>query len=159
MLKFKHVMWALLASLITFVAGYAFASEVINPGDYFLQVVETVGKLGGMTQLGKVSAILLLIVASAKVSFLNELIWQKLGAAQVWVAPVLGLLAGIIGLGAGDVPLTAERVIVYVSAGVGAVALHEFLDSLKAVPGIGTTYLWVIELIKSWTGGPAPQAK
>jgi len=155
---FLSVAASLIFAGVFFIGFYAVAdASVIAPTDFFARVLDVGGQLGGMSQLGKVSAIILLIVASMKVTFLNELIWQKLGEAKVWVAPALGLIGGILGLGAGDVPLDAARVFAYITAGVGAVALHELLDSVKAIPGIGSVYVNLISIVQSWLGGPVKQ--
>ncbi len=125
----------------------------LPPADFLAQVIDAIKKLGGMTTMLKISTIILLLIASMKVSVLNTYVWSKLGEAQVWVAPFLGLLAGLLGLGAGGVPITTAVVFAYVTAGGGAVFLHELLDSLKAVPGLGAVYLKAIEIAERVLGG------
>jgi hypothetical protein len=158
----KHVISITIAALwvlTTFVTLYAYAgNEVITPQDFFAQVLGVVQQLGGMSGMAKISAVILLIVASMKVSFLNDLLWSKLGAAKAWVAPLLGLIGGILGIGASGVPLDGARILAYVTAGAGAVVLHELLDSIKAVPGIGNIYLTIINIVQGWLGGPAPKS-
>lgn len=141
--------------LTTFVFTYARADEtVVAPADFFAQVMQFVHDFGGLSSLMKISGVIMLIIASMKVSGLNDLIWAKLGAAQAWVAPLLGLIGGILGLGQAG-PITAASVFAWVSAGAGAVFLHEILDSVKAIPGIGQIYVTIINLIEGALGGPS----
>jgi hypothetical protein len=121
--------------------------------DFLAQVLAAVQKFGGLSVLLKVSAVILLLVASMKVSFLNQLIWSKLGAFQSAVAPLLGIIAGLFGLFGGGAPVTLASVFAYFLSGVGAVGLHEFLDDVKAIPGIGAGYIAVINAIESILGG------
>lgn len=149
----KHA-WSILMALVfctvSFVTCYAFASTV-EPQDFFAQMLEVIKNFGGLSTMAKISSVILLIVASMKVTALSGL-WDKLGNFKAWLAPALGLVAGIIGIGH-DGPITLASVMVYISAGGGAVILHELLDSLKSVPGIGPTYLTIINIIQSVLGG------
>ena len=143
-----------IACLLTcFVSCYALA-DTVSPADFFSQVIATVQKLGGITWALKVSSIILLVVSSLKVSFINKYFWSKLGAAQAWVAPVLGLAAGLLTVA----PVSGPAVFAYLSAGAGAVVLHELLDTIKAIPGIGQIYVDLINTIEGALGGPASQA-
>ncbi len=140
---------------ITFVVSYAMADDsVVAPADFFAQVVQFVHDFGGLTSLLKISGLVTLIIASVKVTALNELFWAKLGAAQAWVAPVLGLFGGILGLSQSG-PITGASVFAWVSAGAGAIILHELLDSIKALPGLGAIYVTIINMIEGALGGPA----
>lgn len=144
--------------LSVFTMSYAFAdASVITPGDFFTQVLAVVQSFGGLSTLLKISGVVTLVIASMKVSFLNQLIWSKLGAAQVYLAPVLGLVAGIIVLKANGSALTAASVFAFMSAGAGSVFLHEILDTIKAIPGLGAVYVSLIGLIESALGGPSAQ--
>jgi hypothetical protein len=129
---------------------------------FFQQLVDTIKTFGGLETLAKISAILLLVVASMKVSFLNSLIWSKLGAYQSLVAPALGLIAGVVSAFVGHSGLSLASalglIIAYLGSGVGAVGLHELLDDVKAIPGIGPTYVAIIEAIESALGGPKASA-
>ncbi len=127
--------------------------------DQFLaQVVAVFQQFGGMSGALKIAAVVTLVIASMKVSFLNSLIWSKLGSAQAFLAPVLGLVVGILGL-AGHAPLSIAAVFAYLSAGAGAIILHELLDAIKGLPGLGAAYVSFINLIESFLGGPAPTLK
>jgi hypothetical protein len=136
--------------------SYAFADGgVVDPADFLGQVLEAIRGMGGVSMLLKISAVLVLVVSSMKVSFLNDIFWSKLGAAKVYVAPALGLLAGLLGLGAHGQPVSAALVFAYLMSGGGAVFLHEILDSIKLIPGLGHVYLVLIQLIEKFAFGPA----
>lgn len=119
--------------------------------DLLAQVLDMIRNFGGLPWFGKVAAIITLVLSSMKVSALNDLIWNKLGAFKAWAAPILGLIVGIVGLGA-DGKITLAGVLAYMSAGAGALILHELLDTIKAIPGIGSMWVSVIEIIKSVLG-------
>lgn len=139
--------------LMFFVGSYAFA-DVVAPQDFLAQVLAFIGSFGGLSMMLKISGIIMLVVASMKVSALNDLVWSKLGAAQAWIAPLLGLIAGLLGLGSSSVP-TLASVMAYVAAGGGAVLLHELLDTLKALPGIGPMWVSAIVFVEGILGGPS----
>lgn len=154
-----HIFRGLLAVSICFVACYAFAGDnAVNPQDFFAQVMEAIKSFGGLSFMLKIAAIVTLIVSSMKVSFLNKMVWSKLGSAQTWLAPILGLIAGLLSLGAGGHAITLAAIFAYVSAGSGAIVLHELLDSLKSIPGIGAGFVAIISMIESVLGGPASQS-
>ena len=139
---------AVLFFSVTFVALMCFAQDAAIPtADFAAQVLDAVAKLGGLSGLAKVSAILVLIISSMKVTALNDLIWNKLGKAQKWVAPVLAIIGGIVAMAAGGAPITFAGVMAYLGAGLGAPYLHDLLDLVKTIPGIGPTYLMVIDVI------------
>lgn len=150
----------LLLLSIMFTGAYAFAeSNVISPGDFLSQVLQAIQGFGGLSWMLKVAAVVTLVIASMKVSVLNQLLWSKLGAAQAWVAPILGLVGGILSLSAGGHSITLQAVLAYVSAGAGAIILHELLDTVKAIPGLGSIYVQIINAIEGALGGPAAQAQ
>ena len=139
-----------LSILTFFVGGYAMAdSTVIAPQDFLAQVLTAIQGFGGLPWVGKIASVILLVVASMKVSFLHDLLWAKLGAAQAWVAPVLGLLAGILTPALSGQAITLPGVMAFVAAGSGALILHELLDAAKGIPGLGATYVGIINLIES----------
>lgn len=131
---------------------------MLNPqSDAFLaQVIDTVKQWGGLKILLRIAAIIALLIASMKVSIVNKYVWSKLGAFQVYMAPLLGLIGGVLSIGVSG-PVTLASVFTYVSAGAGAVFLHEILDSVKAIPKLGDMYVSLINLIESALGGPAAQ--
>lgn len=134
--------------LFLFVVGLfpilAFAEDAVPADDFLKAVFAAVAGFGGLPWAGKVASICLLLVASMKVSFLAPL-WDKLGAAKVFVAPVLALVGGLLSMG----QITMAGAIAYMLAGAGAVALHQMLDAIKAIPGLGSMYVAVIDLVSS----------
>jgi hypothetical protein len=126
--------------------------DTITLAEFLAQVMRTSETIGGLPTLLKVSAVITLLVSSLKVTALRGLIWERLGAGQVLVAPALGLIAGLVGLGTAG-PVTLPVVLTYVMAGGGAVFLHELLDAMKALPGLGVAYIRAIEAIQRALGG------
>jgi uncharacterized membrane protein YbaN (DUF454 family) len=147
--------------MTSFVCFYAMAGdEVLAPQDFFEQIMQAIQAFGGLSTMLKISTVVMLIVSSMKVTFLRDLVWSRLGAAQAWIAPLLGLIAGVLGLGIGDQPITLASIMAYVAAGGGAVILHELLDSMKSIPGIGQVYVTMIDVVQSVLGGKSrDQAK
>lgn len=137
-----------------FVGAYAFAGDTVSPQDFLTQVLDSINKMGGLTWVLKVASIITLIIASMKVSVLNDMIWSKMGNFKAWLAPILGLAAGLLSLAAGG-HLSLADVLAWLSAGAGAVVLHELLDTIKAIPGLGDVYVNLIDAIENALGGPA----
>lgn len=129
----------------------AFAQE---NGDvsFFTQVIDYVEAFGGLSWVLKIAGGITLILSTMKVSFLKP-IWDKLGDAQAWAAPVLGLISGLL-MTAVDGNFTWAAVSAYVFSGAGAIILHELLDTIKSIPKLGTGWVTVIEVIKSLLGSP-----
>lgn len=137
--------------------------QVLPASDFLEQTIQVLTVMGGLPGMAKISAIIMLVIASLKVSVLDKTVWSKLGAAQVYVAPVLGLLYGLITLSAGQ-PLTTPMVVAYLFSGGGAVFLHEIMDSVKQLPGLGVLYVAAISFAERLPGGsssdgPPPAAK
>jgi len=151
----------MLTVLLGGVVSLAQVAPVDPAADFLSQVSAAVQAFGGMSTLLKIASIVGLVIASLKVSALNDMIWSKLGALQAWLAPVLGLVYGLVSMAAKGQPLTVAAVFAYLTAGAGAVVLHELLDTVKAIPGIGTVYVALINMIESALGGgstPPPAA-
>ncbi len=126
----------------------AFAQDVPVPIESLIsQVLKLIGEWGGISWIAKVAAIVMVLISSMKVSFLKPY-WDKLGAAQAWVAPILGMIGGVLMLGADPgSSISWAGVLAYITAGAGAVFFHEILDSVKAIPGIGSVWISVIDFI------------
>lgn len=151
MIKFTLALFAFIVSMFTF---SVFAQDVLPPEEFFKQVLATLQSFGGMYPTVKLSGIIMLVIASMKVTYLNTLIWSKLGQLQIWVAPLLGLLAGVLALGK---DLTPASALAYATVGAGAVFIHEVFDLIKAIPGIGPFYIFIINMIEGSLGGGAPK--
>jgi len=130
------------AFTLALMPALAFAEGEAAPMDFLAQVFAAIKAMGGLPWAGKVAAICLLLVASMKVSFIAPL-WDKLGAAKVFVAPALALIGGLLSM---DV-ITLPGAMAYIMAGAGAIAMHQILDAIKAIPGLGAMYVAVIDLI------------
>lgn len=127
--------------------------EVIPTETFFVQVWELIKQFGGMPWTLKVSAIVLILLSSMKVSFLRPL-WDKLGSFKPVAAPLLGLLAGVFSLGKqGD--LSLPGITAYMFSGAGAIVLHELLNSVKGLPGIGKIYISAIDFLQKLLKRPA----
>lgn len=142
--------------LSLFLTGYAMAdASVVSPGDYLALVLKVIGELGGLSWMLKIAAVVTLVLSSMKVSFLNDMIWSKLGKFKAWAAPILGLLIGVITMQANG-GITLVGLMAYLSAGAGALILHELLDTVKSIPGLGPIWVSLIEAIQKALGGPSP---
>lgn len=149
---FKIVTLAFSMMLFTIIvfAQEAIPQPVETVDGFFTQVLTFIKQFGGLPWVLKVAGVAAILISTLKVSILRELIWEKLGDAKVWAAPLLGLIFGITSLGS---DLNWASALAYVSAGAGAIILHELLDSFKAVPGIGNLWLSVIQVIQKILGG------
>jgi len=114
--------------------------------DFLSQVLEYIKAFGGLETVLKISGGIAIIISSMKVTFSKQLLWDKLGAAQAWLAPALGLLVGILSMGTA---LTLASALAYVGSGAGAILFHELLDTLKVAPVIGDTIVKVIAVIQA----------
>lgn len=133
---------------------FSFAQGVITPQDFFAQVLQAISDMGGLSALGKLASVILLVVASMKVNLINSALWDKLGAFQPVLPLFLGLAAGILMLP----QITFPAALAYVLSGAGAIAIHQLLDMAKAIPGLGTVYVYVINLIEEFLA-PVSAAK
>lgn len=149
---FKNIFLCLTMMLF---AVFAFAQDTIpQPVDtvegFFSQTLTFIKQFGGLPWVLKIAGISAILISTLKVSAIRELTWDKLGNAKVWAAPVLGLIFGVLSLGTN---LTFASALAYISAGAGAIILHELLDSIKAIPGIGSIWVSIIDVIQSLLGG------
>ena len=113
---------------------------------FFSQAFELFNQFGGMPWSLKIAAIIMLAIASMKVSFLRPY-WDRLGKFKPIAAPLLGLIAGMISLLAQG-SFSLPGAMVYLVSGLGAVLLHELLDGVKKIPGVGKVYVAVIEFVQ-----------
>lgn len=146
---FLSLCMVMLFTVITF-AQETVPIPVDTVEGFFSQVLTFVKQFGGLPWVLKIAGISAILISTMKVSVLRELIWDKLGNAKVWAAPLLGLLFGIASLGSG---LSWASALAYISAGAGAIILHELLDSVKGIPGLGSVWLSIIEVIQKILGG------
>lgn len=128
------------------------AADVIEPKDFIVQIIDAIKGMGGASVAMIASSIIMLLIASMKVSFLKPA-WQKLGALQIWLAPVLGLIAGVLHDVVSGGPISLAKLFTYLGVGAGSVFLHEILDLVKAIPGLGAIYVSIIDIAESTLGG------
>ncbi len=147
--------------LFALILSFAFAAlawadaptQLATDATSFLsEVIAYIHSFGGQTWLFKVSSLIMLVVAVVKVTPLSAL-WAKMEGKQIWVAPVLGLAYGVFSLALTGSPITLAAVMAYVTAGGGAVFLHELLDLVKLIPGIGPFWVSMIGVVENALGG------
>lgn len=132
-----------LAALLFPALAVADSIDVL-PSDFLAQVLEFIKTFGGLPSVAKISGVILLLIASMKVSVIRSYVWDRLGAFKAFAAPTLGLIAGVISLET----ITLPGLATYLFAGAGAIILHEILDAVKSIPGIGAIYVSIIDFIK-----------
>lgn len=137
----KYVLLSVLAPVVAMAAD-----GEIPIGDFLAQVLDAVRNFGGLTFALKLSSIVMLVLASMKVTMLRPF-WDKLGNYKALAAPFLSLVAGVVALTV-DGQLTLPGVFAYLFAGSGAIVMHELLDAVKAIPGIGGAYVAIIDFIQ-----------
>jgi hypothetical protein len=130
-----------------FAAAFAFADAPapVPVSDFLAQVIQVIHDMGGLSGVGKVSAIVALIVGSMKVDQVKSLLWDKLPkGAQPWLAPILGLIAGILSLH----PITFAGIFTYAFSGAGAIIVYELLDSVKVAAAANALVSSIIGMIQ-----------
>jgi hypothetical protein len=111
---------------------------------WFSQAISAISGASGQGALAYVSVALTLIISLTKVSSLNAY-WQKLGAAQAFVAPVLSVIIAVIAVH----PFSWSALWASLSAGLLSIAIHELLDALKSAPFIGAPLQAAIGFIEN----------
>src|SRR4051812_33026890 len=106
----------------------------------FDQVLSLIYAWGGIPFTLKVSGIILVVVSMLKVTAFRPM-WDFLGPCKAFLCAFLALLGGIFSLGQN---MTAAGILAYLFSGAGAVVLHEMLDQVKLIPGIGPQYIMII---------------
>lgn len=146
MSRLSMQVFLLFTVLFSFLA-FAQAVPAPNPdASFWASVLGYVQQFGGLEWMAKVSGLCLLIVALVKTSFVQPL-WAKLPeVVKTLLAPLIALIGGILSLGSG---LTFAAAVAYIGSGAGAIILHEILDGVKKIPGIGAIYLTIIGIVES----------
>jgi hypothetical protein len=135
------------ASVVVGLANSVQAASTVSTDSLISAVSTVIQNFGGLSWALKIACIVLLIIAFMKVSFLSSF-WAKLGSFQAYLAPVLGLILGALTLSVSG-SVTLAGVLAYLAAGSGAILLHELLDTIKAIPGLGAVYVGIIDAIES----------
>ena len=130
--------------------------EVNADVDFIKLLITDIKNFKSASLMLKISMIIMLIIGFTKVSIVRPL-WDKLGKAKVWAAPLLSLIGAFASTVMTGEKLTASVIFTFLVSGAGAVALYELLDSIRAIPGIGAVYIAIIDFLKSILGG-APKS-
>jgi hypothetical protein len=144
----KKLLWFLPLVLLVPLFAYAQAADPVPVTDWLGQLLTTVKDFlsSSMTWQVKLAALIALIVSSMNVTLLKSWVWDKLGNFKIWLAPALGLVAGVLNALNGG---SWGDVWQYVAAGGGAVFVHEILDLVKLIPGIGSMWINLINMIEN----------
>lgn len=116
-------------------------------------------QFGSFPWATKIASLMLLLIASFKVSrggwvpILSKL-WPQEDGKKPIVVLMASLVLGVLMTGASG-QITMARVLTYIGAGAGSILLHEIIDKLKLIPGLGPVYVSTIKLIESLLGKPA----
>lgn len=137
----KRSLFALFAFLFIG-AGVALAADGdLSVGDFFASIMKYAGEFKDLALKYKIAGALTIILSTIKVSFLREKLWDKWGSAKVLVAPIVGVIIGILMME----HITFKGILDYmVSIGGGAIVLHQLLDALKSKL---VKYQWAQSLI------------
>lgn len=141
-----------LPSVIAVLQGQVDSGAAVDSITFLGDVLQAGKEMGGVPWVIKISILILILIASMKVSFFDDLIWNKLKGAKAFAAPLLGMVSGILIL-AYSGHFSLAGVFAYMGAGSGALALHELLDAVKAIPGLGSVYVNIINAVESRLGG------
>lgn len=152
--------------LITFfvcllLTPFVLAQSVLDPSDsaFIDQVANALKSFGGAPAMVKITIILMLVVGSMKSTLLRKLVWDRLGKAKVWVAPILGIIAGVLEPLLTGQHVTLQSVLIFMTTGFGAVLLFNLLESIKGIPKLGPLYVSLINFIESLLGGKTKEEK
>lgn len=143
----------LLFAVMFLFGASAYAQEVSLPA-FLLQLMDAIKQMGGLGTMAVIASVLTLLISSMKVSALAKYTWEKLPElAKALAAPVLALMLGVVMLGMDGKTLNLASAAAYLFAGAGAVFLHQILDGLKTIPGLGKGMQVVIDLLEAALGG------
>jgi hypothetical protein len=122
----------------------------------FQDALKAIGDWKALGWQAGIAGILTVLISTMKNSLLRGLIWDKLPTmAKLLVAPVLALLAFFLGLG----KLDGATILMAITTGAASVYIHQLLDAVKEIPGVGPKYQWLIDLLAKLLKKPAAAAK
>ena len=122
------------------------AATSVSLADFLSEIFKAIQGFGGLPWALKIALIVTVIVGAMKMTVLAPM-WDKLGAFKAWAAPILGLVLGVLLMGANG-SITLAGVFAYMSSGAGAVMLHEFIKTLKSIPGLGAIFVGILDAIE-----------
>ena len=143
-----------LMTMVAFAEGEIAEGLVVAnvPVDIWLKsIVSTYGSWGEFIGWqAKSAAIIYVIIGSMKVSFIRPL-WDGLGKAKVFAAPVLSLLSVIfMAMAAKGEGMSAYQMIwMGLTTGAGALALSNLMEAIRSIPGIGSIPNSIIHLLEN----------
>ena len=118
--------------------------EAINNIVY--SVISYIFGFNSVPEYAKNSVLVLVVIGLLKSSAALPL-WNKLGNFKVLAAPLLSMLLSLVGVN----PFSMSESFI---SGALAIALHEMLDALKAMPGIGPKYQALIAVVERLLRSP-----
>ena len=125
--------------------------EEISEGDWFVAFIKAMQSLSGLKWQLQICLLLTLFISALKVSAWN-VIWDKMGPYKALLAPILAMIGTLLMAWEKD-QFSIGVLWVGFTTGAGSVALHEFFDVVKNIPGVNTPVLKVAEILSAVLGG------
>lgn len=110
-------------------------------------ILSLIASFGGLPWVLEIAVFIFLIIAFAKFTPLKKS-WDSLEHLKALVPLAFGLLIGILNLQTYSVAGIAA----YLLTGAGAMLVHDMLEIVKGVPGLGPSYIGAIEFISRKLG-------
>jgi hypothetical protein len=124
--------------------------------EFFGQIVAEWGTIKGLGLTGwpMWSAILMaalrILISSMKVSALRAMLWDKLPASmKLMVAPVIGVMIVILTVN----PINLKAILVGLTAGAGAIALHHLFRAIESLPMVSPIVKSIAGFFAKMLGG------
>jgi hypothetical protein len=107
--------------------------------DLLSQIMNELAGFATMSTPAKAAAMIMVLLSVWKSSYFQPM-WAKLGAAQVIVAPVLGMALAMCKMPHLDLASLKDALLSGGSNGLLAIAMHELISAAEAMPIIGAKY-------------------
>lgn len=107
----------------------------------------TIASFGGLPWVLEIAVFIFLIIAFAKLTRLKHP-WDELHHLKALVPLAFALLIGILNLQT----YTVAGIAAYLLTGAGAMIVHDMLEIVKGVPGLGPSYINTIEYLSRKLG-------
>lgn len=144
--------YVLMAVIVVFAVGRVAFADGEPTGESVLgQLFSTIGNLKGLKWQLALAGFVTVAVSALKVSAWRPL-WDKLGWFKAFLAPILSLAVVYLTAWASG-NLGGSTAWLALTTGVGSVALHELLDAVKGIPGVGKVPLMLTDLVAMLLGG------
>ncbi len=165
-MKIKHYLW-LLPLLAVFFSFAAVAADVVpvaemEIGQLIMGVVSAVAgffskDVGSTEWYVRLAPLVTLLLSALKSSKLSG-IWNWMGDFKAYAAPLLSLLLVVMGMLGQGQAITIGTILSALGAGLGSIAIHELLDTLKRIPGLNGWIATFIDIVKGLLGGKTPSS-